>query len=120
MERGRLQVLVCFGEQGGLAPGVPEEDDLVRAELAFTGEIDQPCSGATGIDRIQQNSFGAGEQMDGFPFGIGQYTVPRRAIVVIYQDFLSGKIDAFAQPGGSIAGKLGHVELQVEGAAHRC
>ena len=61
-----IQKHLFVGEQGGASSGVKEKDFFIFGESAFADVIDQACHSFTGIDGIEQDSFGFRQEMNGF------------------------------------------------------
>ena len=61
-----IQKHLFVGEQGGASSGVKEKDFFIFGESAFADVIDQACHSFSGIDRIEQDSFGFRQEMNGF------------------------------------------------------
>ena len=61
-----IQQHLFVGEQGGASSGVKEKNFFIFGESAFADVIDQACHPFSGIDGIEQDSFGFRQEMNGF------------------------------------------------------
>src|SRR5439155_26530208 len=64
-------IRIFVREQRGLSACVQEQHRLAVLENPFADQINHPCRGASGVDRIQQKTFVLGKQMDRFALRFG-------------------------------------------------
>src|SRR5439155_17974772 len=77
---------VVVGENDGSASGVDEDDGLVFSDVPLTDLTDEAGHRFSGVNRIEEDTFGAGDELDGFECRIGRLPVSLADVVVTYRE----------------------------------
>ena len=86
-----------MGEQGGGATRVKKDDRLSIGDLSATPQVDQSRHRLAGVDRFEEDPFGAGKSLDRLdPFG-GRYRIGRAGVFVMDSDIILGNLCRLAE-----------------------
>lgn len=96
-----------MGEEGGTAAGVEEDDGGGGVELSRADVGDETGHGLAGVDGIEEDGFGAGEEANGFHPFRGRFAVAGADEVAVDDEIGFGEIGGEIEKLGSGIGERG-------------
>lgn len=76
-----MRECLCSGVETGHSAGVHEDHRVIGAELTLPDEIDQPGGGLAGVDGVEENSLGAGEESHGLDHSFRRQSIAGSEVV---------------------------------------